>query len=352
MIIISENSDGSLATERINNLLSLQIDDINQDNLEDIVYRKNIFDRSNQFKIADDYYSCAIERPKMISKNEIINTNRELIKIYLRTKISEGKSLETIGQYKWLLEHFFIYIVKPIETITAEDIRNFLFEYHNIHDINYNTLDGLRIILNCFFNFLEEEDFILKSPMKKIKRIKGEKVVKTPFTEEEIERLRDCCKDIRELAMVDFLDSTAVRLSELCSLNKIDLDLDDKEGIVHGKGNKQRIIYLSSRCKLHLEEYLKSRFDESPALFVKALYPYDRISKRGVEYVLREIGRRANVTCVHPHRFRRTVATRLLYKGVPLEQVQRILGHTKIETTLIYTEVNQGDVKANHSKYI
>lgn len=212
-------------------------------------------------------------------------------------------------------------------------------------------MDGMRRVFSSFFNWLEDEDYIIKSPVRKIHHIKYEYAVQKPFTEEDLEKLRDACTTIRDLALVDFLNSSGVRVSELCRLDIDDLDLEKNEGIVFGKGSKERIIYFDSKTKVHLQKYLSQRVDDSPALFVTNRKKATRITASGVEFIIRNLGEIAGVEKCHPHRFRRTLATRLIDRGVPIEQVQRMLGHTKIDTTLIYAQVNQSNVKLNHSKY-
>jgi site-specific recombinase XerD len=224
-------------------------------------------------------------------------------------------------------------------------------DYQSNHKIKNMSMDNLRRVMNSFYNFLEEEDYIMKSPMKKIHKIKEEKIIKNPFTEDEVVLIQDACKNIREIALIDFLYITGVRVSELCQLNKEDIDFDKQEGIVFGKGAKERLIYFDARTKIHLLKYLKTRKDDNEALFVTSDAPYTRLTKNGIEYLVRIIGERANVEKCHPHRFRRTLATRMIDRGVPIEQVQNILGHTKIEATLIYAQVNQGNVKMSHSKF-
>ena len=242
-------------------------------------------------------------------------------------------------------------IIKPVDKYNALDIRDYLVSYKKYNNVSNNTLDDMRRVFNSFFNFLEDEDYIIKNPIRKIHKIKGEKIVKTAFTEEEVELIRDACNHIRDLAMIDFLNSSGVRVSELCNLNRTDIDLDNKEGIVFGKGSKERIIYFDARTKVHLTKYLNTRNDDCAALFCTKIKPYRRLDRSGIEDLLKIIGKKAGVQGCHPHRFRRTLATRLLYKNVPIEQVQKILGHEKIETTLIYAQVNQNDVKASHQKF-
>lgn len=275
-----------------------------------------------------------------------------ILKDFLLAKKLEGCSNTTIKLYYDTLFNFIISLKKDIQKLDTPDIRNYLNRYYETHNISNRTLDNMRRIFSSFFEWLQDEDYILKNPMRKIKRIRVDKVVKKPFTDEEVEMLRDACTNIRDLSIVDLLHSSGIRVSELCSLNKDDIDLTRREGIVFGKGGKERVIYFDAKTKIHLMEYLRRRIDDSPALYVSLKYPYKRLQKSGVEILVRDIGIRAGVDNVHPHRFRRTLATSLIDKGMPIEQVQQILGHTKIDTTLIYAIVNQNTVKMNHGRFI
>ena len=275
-----------------------------------------------------------------------------ILKDFLLAKKLEGCSIKTIRLYYDCLFSFTVRMKNSFADITTQDIRGYLNLYNETHDVSNITLDNMRRIFSTFFEWLHQEDYIDKNPVKKIKRIKIDKVVKKPFTDEEIEHLRDACNNLRDLALIDLLNSSGIRVSELCGLNRDDIDLNKREGIVFGKGAKERIIYFDAKTKIHLEDYLMRRMDDNPALFVSLRYPYRRLQKSGVEILLKDVGARAGVNDVYPHRFRRTLATNLIDKGVPIEQVQQILGHTKIDTTLIYAIVNQNNIKMNHGRFI
>lgn len=292
-----------------------------------------------------------IFRKVVQSNEEILTQNRALLKLFLRTKKLQGCTNDTLSTYNGFLVHFIYSVVKPVGEIRCNDIKNYIMDYAEERNVKYNTLDSIRTALNTFFNWCEEEDYVLKNPMRKIHKIKGEQVIQYPFTEEQVELIRDACISMRELALIDFLNTSGVRANELCNLNISDVDIDNKTGIVYGKGNKERVIYFSDSAKVHLRKYLNHRSDNNPALFVNFKKPYQRLSKRGLEYIVNCIGDRAGVPDCYPHRFRRTLATRLLQRGMPVEQVQKILGHTKIETTLIYAMVSDMDIKINHTKY-
>lgn len=275
-----------------------------------------------------------------------------ILKDFLLAKKLEGCSNTTIKYYYDILFHFIMLINKDIHELTTTDVRSYLNLYNETHNIKNGSLDNMRRIFSSFFEWLLQEDYISRNPVKKIKRIKVDKVIRKPFTDEEIELLRDACNNIRDLTIIDLLNSSGIRVSELCGLNRDDINLVKREGVVFGKGSKERIIYFDAKTKIHLRDYLSRRIDDSPALFVSNRYPYKRLQKSGVEILLKDIGVRGGVQGVHPHRFRRTLATNLINRGVPIEQVQQILGHSKIDTTLIYAIVNQNNVKLNHERFI
>lgn len=340
MIYFEMDSEGNLAANKI----------LRKDFITSIDLNNIDLDPSKLIKYDIDCPD-SIYRKVVLSKDEVLNQNRALVKLFLRSKKFEGCTKDTLNTYNGFLVHFVYSIIKPVSDIRGNDIIDYIIEYGEIRDVKQNTLDDLRRTLNGFFKWLEEEDYILKNPMRKIKKIRGEIVVKDPFTEEEIELIRDACITLRELALIDFLNTSGVRAQELCNLNIVDIDLDNRMGMVYGKGKKQRKIYFSEAAKVHLRKYLNRRKDHNPALFVTSIQPYNRLSKRGLEYILACIGERACVDDVHPHKFRRTLATRLLSRGMPVEQVQLILGHTKVETTLIYAKVSDQDVRINHTRY-
>lgn len=241
-------------------------------------------------------------------------------------------------------------VQKPVKHITTDDLRKYLGDYND--KCCKVTIDNIRRIISSFFSWLEEENYILKSPVRRIHKIRTETVVKETYTDENIEIMRDNCNEIRDLAMIDLLNSTGMRVGELVRLNISDINFNERECIVLGKGDKQRKVYFDAKTKIHLQSYLKSRDDENDALFVSLLKPHNRLNISGVEIRMRNLGRRLNINKVHPHKFRRTLATRAIDKGMPIEQVQQLLGHSKIDTTLQYAMVNQNNVKNSHRKYI
>ena len=292
---------------------------------------------------------------KTFAENEAPKTeisNDEFLKMFLDAKRIEGCSDRTIKYYRVTIEHLLKNVISPIRKITTEMMRAYLVDYQKINNCGKTTVDNIRRNISSFFLWLEEEDYILKSPMRRIHKIKTQKTVKNIISDEEIEKLRDNCKNIRDTAMIDLLYSTGIRVGELVKLNIEDIDFSERECVVFGKGDKERRVYFDAKSKIHLKNYIESRKDNNPALFVTLNAPYDRLKISGVEIRIRELGRMLNLEKVHPHKFRRTMATRAIDKGMPIEQVQKILGHSQIDTTMQYAIVNQNNVKASHRKYI
>lgn len=284
------------------------------------------------------------------SKSDI--SNYDYLEMFIAAKKIEGCSERTVAYYKTAVEHLLKAIATPIRKITTDDIRGYLASYHDNGKCSKTTVDNIRRNISSFFSWLEEEDYILKSPMKRIHKIKTMQPVKETISDEVIERLRDACKCKRDLAIVDLLYSTGIRVGELVRLNIEDVSFEERECVVFGKGDKERKVYFDAKAKLHLMEYIKERDDNNPALFVSLDAPHTRLKISGVEIRIRQLGRNISVEKIHPHKFRRTMATRAIDKGMPIEQVQKILGHSQIDTTMQYAMVNQSNVKNAHRKYI
>ncbi len=278
--------------------------------------------------------------------------NDEYLKLFLDAKRIEGCSERTIQYYRVTVEGMLKSMTESVRKITTEDMRSYLSEYQKMNNCSKVTVDNVRRNISSFFSWLEEEDHILKSPMRRIHKIKTNQQVKEIITDEDIEKLRDKCTCLRDLAMIDFLYSTGIRVGELVNLNIDDINFEARECVVFGKGGKERRVYFDAKAKLHLLKYINGRTDGNPALFVTLDAPHDRLKISGVEIRMRELGRSINLTKVHPHKFRRTMATRAIDKGMPIEQVQKILGHSQIDTTMQYAIVNQANVKSSHQKYI
>lgn len=279
-------------------------------------------------------------------------TNYDYLEMFIAAKKIEGCSDRTVVYYKSTVEHLLKCIGTPIRRITTDEIRSYLAEYQEKSGCSKTTVDNIRRNISSFFSWLEEEDYILKSPMKRIHKIKTVQPVKEIISDELIERLRDACLCKRDLAMVDLLYSTGIRVGELVRLNIDDISFEERECVVLGKGDKERKVYFDAKAKLHLQDYLKERNDDNPALFVTLDAPHQRLKISGVEIRIRRLGRSVNAEKIHPHKFRRTMATRAIDKGMPIEQVQKILGHSQIDTTMQYAMVNQSNVKNAHRKYI
>ena len=284
--------------------------------------------------------------------DKTVISNTEYLRMYLDAKKIEGCSERTLQYYRVTIEKLLSKISNPIRKITTEEIRSYLSDYQQINNCSKVTVDNVRRNISSFFSWLEEEDYILKSPMRRIHKIKTKQQVKEIISDEVIERLRDNCVCSRDLAMIDLLYSTGIRVGELVNLDIDDIDFEARECVVFGKGDKERKVYFDAKAKLHLLEYLNNRKDDNPALFVTLDSPYNRLKISGVEIRIRELGRKLNLSRIHPHKFRRTMATRAIDKGMPIEQVQKILGHSQIDTTMQYAIVNQGNVKASHQKFI
>lgn len=290
---------------------------------------------------------------KIIEKDESIQESSvDYLTEFLSTKKVEGCSDRTLSYYKTTINNMLANINKSIKQIETGDLRLYIASYSDSHKVSKTTLDNIRRIISSFFSWLEEENHILKSPARRIHKIRTGTTVKSVYSDEELEMLRDSCDNLRDLAIIDFLSSTGVRIGELVNIDISDVDFDKRECLVIGKGNKERIVYFDARSKIHLLEYLERRCDNNEALFVSLNRPYNRLKISGVEIRLRKLGKKLNIDRVHPHKFRRTLATKAIEKGMPIEQVQILLGHTKIDTTLHYAMVNQNNVKLSHRKYI
>ena len=276
----------------------------------------------------------------------------DLISMFIAAKRIEGCSEKTLKYYQTTVDAMVTSLGKNVRHILTEDLRTYLTEYQRRNQSSRVTIDNIRRILSSFFSWLEDEDYIIKSPVRRIHKVKTARSIKETYSDEELVKMSDNCEKLRDLAMIDMLASTGMRVGEMVLLNRDDINFVERECVVFGKGDKERIVYFDARAKLHLQEYLNGRTDENPALFVTLRAPHERIQIGGVEHRLREMGRRLNIPKVHPHKFRRTLATMAIDKGMPIEQLQRLLGHQRIDTTLQYAMVKQNNVKTAHRKYI
>ena len=293
-----------------------------------------------------------LERLILRTSADTEKDDETLIESFLSAKRLEGCSDRTLNFYKNTIDKMYASIGKSIKAITTEDLRNYLSEYQSNNEVSKVTIDNIRRNLSSFFAWLEDENYILKSPVRRIHRVKATTSIKETYTDEDLEKLRDSCVELRDLALIDILASTGMRVGELVRLNRSDINFTERECVVFGKGDKERIVYFDARTKIHLQNYLNSRTDENQALFVSLKAPYIRLEIGGVESRLKKLGDALKIDKVHPHKFRRTMATTAIDKGMPIEQVQKLLGHEKIDTTLHYAMVKQSNVKNAHRKYI
>ena len=285
------------------------------------------------------------------------NSNKELseqnlVELFLAAKRIEGCSEKSLKYYESTILALLDDLEKDVKHIVTDDIRTYLTEYQARKQSSKVTIDNIRRILSSFFSWLEDEDYILKSPVRRIHKVKTGTNIKETYTDEALELMRDNCTELRDLAIIDMLASTGMRVGEMVLLNREDIDFNERECVVFGKGDKERIVYFDARTKIHLLNYLNSRKDDNPALFVSLQKPYNRLQISGVEVRLRQYGKRLGLNKVHPHKFRRTLATMAIDKGMPIEQLQQLLGHRRIDTTLQYAMVKQSNVKIAHRKYI
>ena len=280
------------------------------------------------------------------------NKPYDAVASFITAKRTEGCSEKTLSYYRKTIMTMLAAIDRPPQQIVTDDLRRYLTDYQKDRGSSKVTIDNIRRVLSSFFSWLEDEDYILKSPVRRIHKVKTGTTVKETYSDEALEIMRDHAENIRDLAMIDLLASTGMRVGEMVKLNREDIDFENRECIVFGKGDKERKVYFDARAKIHLQNYLHGRTDEDPALFVTLLKPYNRLNISGVEIRLRELGRRLNIPKVHPHKFRRTLATMAIDKGMPIEQVQQLLGHQSVDTTLQYAMVNQANVKISHRKFI
>lgn len=294
-------------------------------------------------------FGCEITKQE---EKETSNENPKLVDDFVAAKRIEGCSEKTLKYYRTTIEAMVNSIDKNIRHIQTEDLRSYLTDYQSKNQSSRVTIDNIRRILSSFFSWLEDEDYILKSPVRRIHKVKTATNIKETYTDEDLEKMRDNCTELRDLAIIDMLASTGMRIGEMVLLNKSDINFNERECVVFGKGDKERIVYFDARAKIHLQNYINSRTDDNPALFVTLRSPHERIKIGGIETRLREMGKTLDIEKVHPHKFRRTLATMAIDKGMPIEQLQQLLGHKRIDTTLQYAMVKQSNVKQAHRKYI
>lgn len=293
-----------------------------------------------------------IERIEPTKKQEILKNNTNILNKFISSKEIEGCSNRTLNYDKDNINKMFDAVNLPVNEITTEILRNYLADYKSNSSAGMVTIDNIRRTLSSFFAWLENEDYIVKSPVRRIHKVKTTRKVKETLTDENLEKLRDTCSNVRDLAILELLISTGMRVGEITRLNISDMNFQERSCIVLGKGNSEREVYFSAKSKMYIEKYLETRTDDNEALFVSLIKPYNRLGISGIEILIRNLGKEANINKVHPHKFRRTMATMAIDKGMPIEQVQKLLGHIKIDTTMEYAMVNQNNVKNSHRKYI
>lgn len=327
-----------------------------EDILNDIVSRIKDVLNDEQMKLVNSSIKDVLAKyeinKKANNEERREKENTELLETFLSAKKIEGCSDKTIHYYQSSIVKLLKGLSKSIKEICTNDIRCYLADIQEKNDLSKVTIDNLRRIFSSFFSWLEDEDYIAKSPVRRIHKVRTDTLVKEVLSDENIETLRDSCKESRDLAMIDLLLSTGVRVGELVKINRADIDFQERQCKVFGKGNKEREVYFNARTKIHLQRYLESRTDDNPALFVTLSKPHTRLTISGVEVRLRKMGKVVHIDKVHPHKFRRTLATMAIDRGMPIEQVQKLLGHVRIDTTLHYAMVNQQNVKIAHRKFI
>ncbi len=308
---------------------------------------------NEQLQYLQEALEYCLNNIEIVSSNHPQEQERmDAVVAFIAAKRIEGCSEKTLTYYEKTIAAMLNTIGKTVQQITTDDLRQYLTAYQAERNSSKVTIDNIRRILASFYSWLEDENYIIKSPVRRIHKVKTAKIIKETYSDETLELMRDNCDSLRDLAIIDLLASSGMRIGEMVTLNRDDINFNERECVVFGKGNRERLVYFDARTKIHLKNYIDSRTDSNPALFVTLRAPYMRIQIGGVELRLRELGRRLSIPKVHPHKFRRTLATSAIDKGMPIEQVQQLLGHQKIDTTMHYAMVKQQNVKLAHRKYI
>lgn len=317
--------------------------------MEKHLNREQISILERALSIALHGWKVSKEKYEMIPHD---NPDEMIVRRFLTTKRLAGCSNDTMKTYSFHLRKLILNLSRPLMEIQTNDIRYYLANYKEVRKVSNVTLDNIRLCFSSFFSWMYDEGLINQNPMKRIERIKSEKVIKKPFSDEEMEKLRMNCNKERDLAIIEFLYSSGVRVSEAVKLNRDQINFQSQDCIVFGKGAKERIVYLNSKACIHLKMYLETRTDNNPALFVGVKKPYNRLQKEAIEAIVRNLGRNAGIEHTHPHRFRMTLATNAINRGMPIQEVKEMLGHEKIDTTMIYCMVSQDNVRLSHRKYV
>ena len=307
---------------------------------------------NGQLEILHHTLCVYLSNYEIFEKSSSPENDMDYVDLFLSAKHIEGCSEKSLIYYRNTIDKMLDTVGKNVKHITTDDLRGYLSDYQRINASSKVTIDNIRRILSSFFAWLEDEDYIIKSPVRRIHKVKTAKTVKDTYSDEDLERMRDACDELRDLVMIDMLASTGMRVGEMVNLNRSDVNFNERECVVVGKGDKERMVYFDARTKMHLQAYLNTRTDDNAALFVSLKTPHERIQIGGIEIRLRQLGKRLGIDKVHPHKFRRTLATMAIDKGMPIEQLQKLLGHQRIDTTLQYAMVKQSNVKLAHKKYI
>ena len=307
---------------------------------------------NRQLKLLEESLEKSLVQYEVITATERQNETVNYVEQFISSKKIEGRSEKTLLYYRKTIDNMLDVIEKSVPEITTDDLRSYLSDYQEKKSSSKVTMDNIRRILSSFYGWLEDEDYIIKSPVRRIHKVKAGKVVKEVFSDENLEKMRDSCDADRDEVIIDMLASTGMRIGEMVLLNRDDVNFEERECIVLGKGDKERIVYFDARTKIHLEQYLNGRSDDNNALFVSLKAPYNRLSISGIESRLRNLGFKLGISKVHPHKFRRTMATMAIDRGMPIEQLQQLLGHQRVDTTLQYAMVKQSNIKNSHRKYI
>lgn len=315
--------------------------------MEDILDDVQMFHLKKSLQTVVSGYKISEKTNELLAQNTSWTHDLEDFIVYRKM---QGRSKKTCKQYFNQLIKLLSYANKCVSDITDTDITNYLQEYKGFYNIGNRSLENMRLVFSSFFSWAANVGKIKSNPMLKIGKIKYDSKVKEPFSDKEREKLFLNCNTLRDMALIEFLYSTGIRVSESVALNISDVHFTDDELIVYGKGQKERKVYLNAKSSVYLQQYLELRTDSNEALFVSLRKPHNRLTIQGVEAMLKRLGKRAQVSNVHPHRFRRTSATNALNKGMDLQYVSTMLGHSNPNTTMIYCTVDQNNVKLSHKK--
>lgn len=318
-------------TKLINNIKKMLSDKLTVDNMESFLGI-----------LSDEmiYYDVEIIQNRDDHEEDVLS-------LYLDALRVEGRSPKTIKQYERILKNFLKEIKLPSQKVTVFNIRNF-FTNERGRGVSDTYVRWKRNILNTYYNWLVNEKLVSANPLGNIGKIKVQKKVLKIFSDVEIELMKNACNNVRDEALISFLLATGVRVDELHKLNRDDVNFDTFEVKVLGKGNKERVVYINAVVAMQLKKYFAERKDLDPCLFRSK---YGRLTSSGAEDILKRLEERSAVDHIHPHKFRRTFATKLIKNGMPIEKVSYLLGHEKIETTMKYIVLDDSDIKYAYNRF-